>query len=473
MDPVSGHAAGKIVYIDWPGWAGRPLRDDPQAASMLSFNSDKTTYNVGEKAEIIIPTSGQGRALVSLESGSSVIKAEWIPATEKETRYVFDVTPEMAPNIYVHVTLIQPHSNTANDMPIRLYGVIPLLVENPETKLQPQITMSDVLEPEKEFTVKISEANKRNMTYTLAIVDDGLLDLTRFKTPDPWSIFYAREALGVRTWDLYDQVIGAYGGKLESILSIGGDAEEEGKPDAEKANRFKPVVIFKGPFTLQQGRSNSHVIKMPRYVGSVRTMVIAGADGAYGFQEKTAPVRSPLMVLATLPRVLGPGEEVKLPVTVFAMEPTIKNVSVQIKPNELLIPQDERSKPVSFEQTGDKVVMFSLKTALRIGLGKVTVVATSGNLSATYDIELDVRPSNPEITTLHAGVVDPGKTWISEFTMPGMAGTNTGNLEVSSIPPVDIERRLHYLIQYPHGCIEQTTSAVFPQLYSIRCYGPR
>ncbi len=465
MDPVSGHAAGKIVYIDWPGWAGRPLRDDPQAASMLSFNADKTTYNVGEKAEIIIPTSGQGRALVSLESGSSVIKAEWIPATEKETRYVFDVTPEMAPNIYVHVTLIQPHSNTANDMPIRLYGVIPLLVENPETKLQPQITMSDVLEPEKEFTVKISEANKRSMTYTLAIVDDGLLDLTRFKTPDPWSTFYSREALGVRTWDLYDQVIGAYGGKLESILSIGGDAEEEGKPDAEKANRFKPVVIFKGPFTLQQGRSNSHVIQMPRYVGSVRTMVIAGADGAYGFQEKTAPVRSPLMVLATLPRVLGPGEEVKLPVTVFAMEPTIKNVSVQIKSNELLIPQDERSKPVSFEQTGDKVVVFSLKTALRIGLGKVTVVATSGNLSATYDIELDVRPSNPEITTLYAGLVDPGKTWISEFTMPGMAGTNTGNLEVSSIPPVDIERRLHYLIQYPHGCIEQTTSSAFPQLY--------
>ncbi len=265
LDPVSGHASGRIVYIDWPGWAGRPTRDDPQAASMLTFNSDKTTYQVGEKAEIIIPSSGQGRALVSLETGASVLRAEWIPAAEKETRYSFDITPEMAPNIYVHVTLVQPHGNTVNDLPIRLYGVIPVLVENPETRLQPQISMPDVLEPEKEFVLKVNEAGKKTMTYTLAIVDDGLLDLTRFKTPDPWSVFYAREALGIRTWDLYDQVIGAYGGKLESILSIGGDAEEEAKPEGEKANRFRPVVIFKGPFTLQQGRTNTHVIRMPRH----------------------------------------------------------------------------------------------------------------------------------------------------------------------------------------------------------------
>jgi alpha-2-macroglobulin len=464
LDPVSGHATGKIVYIDWPGWAGRPLRNDPQTATMLTFNSDKTTYRVGEKAEITIPTSNQGHALITIESGSSVLHSEWIEASDKESRYTFTITPEMAPNVYVYVMLIQPHGNTVNDMPIRLYGVIPILVENPETRLQPQISMPEVLEPEKNFTVKVSEVNKKAMTYTLAIVDDGLLDLTRFKTPDPWSIFYAREALGIKTWDLYDQVIGAYSGKLENILSIGGDAEEV-RPGEEKANRFKPVVIFKGPFALQPGQTNVHTLSMPRYVGSVRTMVIAGADGAYGSQEKTVPVRSPLMVLATLPRVLGPGEEVKLPVTVFAMERNIKNVTVQIKTNDLLIPQGEKSTTVSFNQIGDKLVTFSLKTAQKIGLGKVTVIAKSDNRSATYDIELDVRPSNPKVTVFQAGVIDAGKSWLTEFELPGMPGTNTGVLEVSSIPPIDIERRLHYLIAYPHGCIEQTTSSVFPQLY--------
>ncbi len=464
-DPVSGHAAGKIVYIDWPGWAGRPLRTDPQAASMLTFNADKNTYKVGETAEIIIPTSNQGRALISLESGSSVIKAEWIDATGKEIRYSFVVTPEMAPNIYVHVTLIQPHNNVANDMPIRLYGVIPLMIENEETKLQPTISMPEALQPEKEFSIKVSEANRKNMTYTLAIVDEGLLDLTRFKTPDPWSVFYAREALGIKTWDLYDMVIGAFGGKLESILSIGGDAEEAEKKGGEKTNRFKPVVIFKGPFTLREGQTNTHTFKMPRYVGSVRTMIIAGENGAYGFQEKSTPVKSPLMVLATLPRVLGPGEEVKLPVTLFAMEKGIKNVSVQIKTNELLIPQDEKSKTVTFDQPGDKTVSFLLKTPLKLGKGIVSITASSGSQSASYDIEIEIRPSNPEVSAFHASVIDPGKSWSGVFTLPGMEGTNSGTIEISSIPPIDIERRLHFLITYPHGCIEQTVSAVFPQLY--------
>jgi len=464
-DPVSGHAAGKIVYIDWPGWAGRPLRTDPQAATMLSFNADKNSYKVGETAEILIPTSSQGRALVSIESGSSVIKAEWIDAKDKETKYSFEVTPEMAPNIYVHVTLNQPHNNALNDMPIRLYGVIPLMIENQDTKLHPSISMPESLEPEKEFSIKVSEANKKRMTYTLAIVDEGLLDLTRFKTPDPWNVFYAREALGIKTWDLYDMVNGAFGGKLESILSIGGDGEEQEKKGGEKTNRFKPVVIFKGPFVLREGQTNTHTFKMPRYVGSVRTMIIAGEDGAYGFQEKSTPVRSPLMVLATLPRVLGPGEEVNLPVTLFAMEKNIRNVSVQIKTNEFLIPQDEKSKSVAFDQPGDKTVNFLLKTPLKLGKGKVSIVATSGNQSALYDIELDIRPSNPEISEFHASVLEPGKLWSDVYTLPGMEGTNSGILEVSSIPPIDIERRLHFLITYPHGCIEQTTSAVFPQLY--------
>lgn len=105
--------------------------------------------------------------------------------------------------------------------------------------------MPDVLEPEKEFEVKVSEKDGKAMTYTLAVVDDGLLDLTRFKTPNPWNSFYAREALGVKTWDMYDLVMGAFGARLEKAFAIGGDEDLKGKKQV-KANRFKPVVMFYG-----------------------------------------------------------------------------------------------------------------------------------------------------------------------------------------------------------------------------------
>ena len=154
----------------------------------------------------------------------------------------------MAPNVYLHISLLQPHAQTVNDLPIRMYGVVPVLVTNKQTILQPQIKMPEVLRPETDFTVTVSEKNGKQMTYTLAIVDDGLLDLTNFKTPDPWNEFYAREALGIRTWDMYDDVLGASAGRYSSLFSTGGD--ETLKPADAKANRFKPVVKFIGPFYL-------------------------------------------------------------------------------------------------------------------------------------------------------------------------------------------------------------------------------
>ncbi len=410
VDPVSGHSAGRIVYIDWPGWAGRPMRDNPEAASMLTFNADKQKYQVGDMAEIIIPASGSGNALLCIESGSHILSSQWLPVDGKEIRHKFQITPEMAPNVYVHVSLIQPHASSENDMPMRLYGVIPIFVEDPGTRITPVIKMPETLEPLKQFSIQVSEEHKREMTYTLAIVEEGLLDLTRFKTPDPWSDFYAREALGVKTWDLYDMVIGAFGGKLASILGIGGDENLIKGESAEKANRFKPVVKFLGPFVLKGGKANTHKLLMPNYIGSVRIMVVAGQSGAYGFAEKAIPVKKPLMVLATLPRVLGPGETVKLPVTVFAMDNQIKQVALTVKTNNLLSSEGTSSKSLSFSQTGEKMEEFDIKIGTKTGVGKVQVTATSGKFSSVYDLELNIRNANPPVTTFIGGTVEAGKT---------------------------------------------------------------
>lgn len=465
VDPVSGHSAGKVVFIDWPGWAGRPMRDNPEAASMLTFNSDKERYAVGETAEITIPTGGQGQVLFTLESGSRILLKKWLSATGKEIRHKFLVTPDMAPNVYAFVTLVQPHANTENDMPMRLYGVINIFVEDPATKLSPVIHMPDMLEPLQKVNINVSEKGGKEMTYTLAVVEEGLLDLTRFKTPDPWNEFYTREALGIRTWDLYDAVIGAYGGKLASILGIGGDEEIITGESAEKANRFKPVVKFLGPFTIKAGKSNNHKILIPNYIGSVRIMVVAGKDGAYGFTEKAIPVKKPLMVLATLPRVISPGESVSLPVTVFAMDNKIKQVGISVKTNNLVKLQGSGLQTLTFEQSGEKIADFSLNVSSKTGIGKVKVTATSGAYTSTYELELDIRTANPPVMTFTGGTVETDQLWETDFSLPGLENTNTAFLEVSGIPPVDAERHLKYLISYPHGCIEQITSAAFPQLF--------
>ncbi len=466
-DLQSGHTTGKTVYIDWPGWAQRELQNNPTEASMLSFTADKEKYNVGEKVNLTIPSSKGGRGLISIESGSKVLKTFWIDTKQGQTKFSFEVEKSMSPNVFINVTLLQPHAQTANDLPIRMYGLIPIIVEDQQTILKPVINMAGVIKPETVNSISVSEQNGKAMTYTIAIVDDGLLDLTRFKTPDPHASFYAREALGVKTWDLFDQVIGAWGGDLERLLSIGGDANINRNVNPAKANRFKPVVKYFGPFYLAKGDKKVHQFKLPQYIGSVRTMVVAADNGAYGFAEKTVEVKKPLMLLATLPRVAGPGETFKVPITVFALDKKVRNVLVSIKTNNILSSASP-TQVLNFTSEGEKMLYADVLVKNAIGVGKVKIIAKSGSETAVYDVEFDVRNPNPYITSTTGIDLAPGKTWTSSYKAIGTNGTNSTTFEVSAIPALNLNKRLNYLIQYPYGCVEQTTSSVFPQLYLDR-----
>ena len=466
-DPEGGHSTGKTFYLSYRGWWSTPGQDNPGGAEMLTFTTDKKDYAVGENIRVNLPEFREGRALISIESGSQIIETFWLEAQDIEKPLTIPATEKMAPNAFIHVSLIQPYKKTINDLPIRLYGIQSVNVVDKRTQIYPVLTMPDVLEPEQEVTLKVSERDGRRMTYTVAVVDEGLLDLTRFKTPDPWNSFYSKEALGIRTWDMYKYVMGAFTGEMAGLFSVGGD-EFIKQDDTKNTTRFKPVVRFLGPFELREGKTNSHSFTMPNYVGSVKTMVVARDEGAYGNTEKATPVKKPLMLLATLPRMVSPAETVSLPVNVFSMDEKVKDVSVEVRTNDLFTLAEPAAQRIAFAREGDQLLYFTLKVAKNIGAGKVEVLARSGNLEAKDIIDLQVRLPNPRITKLIDDVVEAGKTWESGYDAVGLTGTNKGVIEVSAIPRINLEQRLKFLMQYPYGCIEQTTSAVFPQLYLDR-----
>ena len=464
-DKESGHATGGTVYIDWPEWRGRSSKTDPSGIKMLAFSLNKDSYEIGETATAIIPAAAGGRALVSIENGSTVLRQEWIEVSNGgDTKYTFKITPEMTPNVYLHISLLQPHAQTVNDLPIRMYGVVPVFVTNSQTVLQPQIQMPEVLRPETNFNVTVSEKSGKPMTYTLAIVDDGLLDLTNFKTPDPWNDFYSREALGIRTWDMYDNVLGASAGSYSSLFSTGGDATL--KPADAKANRFKPVVKFIGPFYLGKGKSQTHTLKLPMYVGSVRAMVVAGQDGAYGNAEKTAFVRTPLMMLSTLPRVLSIQEEITVPVNIFAMENQVKNVTVSLQASGggvQIVGTNQQS--LKFTQPGDQLVFFTLKTGSKTGKATIHLTANGSGQQTKETIEIDVRNPNPVVTLRNSQWIEAGQSKELSCNLSSSSANNQIKLEVSRIPSVDISRRFDFLYNYQHHCTEQLTSKALPLLF--------
>ena len=463
-DLESKHATGIMSYFDWPSSEGRRDADRSESATMLSFKTDKEQYVPGEKMVVTFPSTKGSRAIISIENGVRVLALNEYPCEDKQTTVKLDVTQEMRPNAYVHVILLQPHGDVGNDLPIRLYGVVPFTVNSPESHLNPIIQTPKEIKPEAPYTISVSEKDGKEMAYTLAVVDEGLLDLTHFSTPDPWSAFNAREALGVNTWDLYNYVLGAYGGRIERLFSIGGDDALNKGPKAI-VNRFKPVVRFEGPFLLEKGKTARHTYQMPNYNGRVRVMVIAGNGEAYGHAEKSVMVRKPVMLLGTLPRVIGAGEEMAVAATVFATEDKVGEVRVSIDCSSNMEVMGEREKQLFFERKTDQQALFRIRAKEDTGVGKIVITAVGKEDRSVYEAELEIRTIRRPLSKVLSVTLEGGKSREETVLMPGMDGTNQLTLEVSNVSPVNLSARVASLLDYPHGCLEQITSKGFPLLY--------
>ncbi|MCL2479857.1 MAG: MG2 domain-containing protein, partial [Treponema sp.] len=474
QDRNGGHAAAQIAYIDWPGWAGRSTESGQGAEVMLALNTDKPSYNSGERVRVSFPSNKDAGALVTIEKGGQAIKSEWIVCDDETTNYEFSADPSMVPNVYVHVTLLQPHLQTANDLPIRLYGIIPVTINDPKVVLHPKIVAPANWEAESKVSFSVSESDGRPMAYTVAVVDEGLLGLTRYTLPNPGDTFYAREASFLKSWDLFSDVIGAYSGRLETLLSIGGGDDTQMDSNKE-TQRFKPIVLFFGPYELKAGATKIETFDLPPYTGALRIMVLAASSTsevsstksqrAYGTAETSVKVTSDLMVFASLPRVLSPGDEVVVPVYVDSFRDGSRNVRVT-----LTVPGAEIMGPASqdlaFDATGEKLIRFRVKAPANPGSLRFTAKAESSGLKAAQHVtDMEVRSTILPATKSFFSLILPGETYRGNLDFPGRDGTNTLTASFSRLPPLNLESRLNYLVTYPHGCVEQTTSGVFPQLF--------
>jgi uncharacterized protein YfaS (alpha-2-macroglobulin family) len=461
-DVDGGHTCGFCATAT--SWAeGQPLI----AGTQLEMQSERETYGVGDRAAVAIRTPTEGVAFVSVEKGGRVLRHNWIRLEGAATTFEFDVTEDMLPNAYVNAMVIQPHAQTTNDRPLRLFGVLPIRVEEETTNLPVELRAPGSLKPREEFDVEVAVPEGREATVTVAVVDEGLLELTDFETPDPWAFFFAKERLSVTTYDTYDDVIGALWGAIHKSFEIGGGEElfRKKRLGAERARRFETVAMFHGPVRTGPGGRVKLSFTMPQYIGSVRVMAVAASGNSYGHAEQTVPVTEPLLVLPTLPRVAGPAESFVLPVTVFALEPDLGDVLVSVEASGLLGVTGDTEQMLVFTTKGEQDVSFELSTGDAIGLGEVRVAAASERASTWAETEMDVRSANPYMYGGQEVAFPPHETVRFEIPVMGIEGTEHATLTVSPMPGLRFAHHLARLLRFPYGCVEQVTSAVFPQLY--------
>ncbi len=458
-DPQGGHTFAKVISFDW-GYGHSS--SESGAPALLSLKASHNSYNVGDKVVVTFPANDKAKALVTVEANDKVLETYFLENLGEEGKVEFTATADMIPNIYVYVALIQPH-DAGNSMPVRLYGVLPIKVEDKKLQLQPVIDVPETTNTKKTIEVKVGEANKQAMTYTLAVVDEGILGLTNFKTPNPYGYFNSKQSLMVRTWDNYASIIDAFSGEFGSVYAIGGDGVVNQEITLDK--RFKAYAITLGPFELKAGDTNTHEFEVPACSGALRFMVVSHGKGkAFGGAEKKMTVIDPITLYASAPRVVSPDDELTLKVQVLA--PTLKGKNLEVTfNNKNLTAVGELPTTVSIDKNGEGMIVVKTTIPETTGNAMLNVSVTGAGYTAVSTTEMPIRMPYSERRNTITNEVEGGQTLSIPFELEGIAGTQQGRVTVSSLLPVDLFSRLDYLTSYPHGCLEQVTSKAFPQLY--------
>jgi hypothetical protein len=458
-DEAGGHSFAKVIYFDW-GYGHSSSASG--APAQLSMKTSADSYQVGDKIVVTFPANDKAKALVTVEANDKVMQTMLVENLGQEGKVEIKATEEMIPNVYIYVALIQPH-DAANDLPIRLYGVVPVKVEDKKLQLQPNITAPETTNTKKKIEVKVSEANKQAMTYTLAIVDEGILGLTNFATPNPYGYFNSKQSLKVRTWDNYSAVIDAFSGELGSVYAIGGDGILNQEITLD--NRFKAYAVTLGPFELKAGATNNHEFEVPQCSGAIRFMVVAkGEKKAFGSAEKKMTVLDPITLYTSAPRVVAPGDELTLKVQVLS--PTMKGKSLSVKfDNKNLDAIGTLPTSVSIDNNGEGLIAVKTRVPETTGNATLKVSVSDGSYTAESSTTMPIRMPYAERRNVITKEIEGGQSLTIPFELAGMTGTQSGKVAVASLLPVDLFSRLDYLTDYPHGCLEQLTSKAFPQLY--------
>lgn len=465
-DKITGQITGINLYAGT--WRDSTLN---RKIDKLKIESEQKKYAVGDTAKIIFEGTKGAKALVTVEKKGVVSERKWIDAGEIKNIFELSVTEDMFPNAYVNIRLFQDYNTLDNDRPLRLYGAVPIVVENESKKLNIKIDAPENIKPNEKFTVKVKNLSETKMDYTVAVVDEGILEITGFKTPDPYGYFYQKLGMQVFSYDNYSEIIGRTFGDVHQILKTGGDgfvnemamtksAQRMKNMGIEDVQRFKPVALFKGVLTTDEKGEGKIEFTIPDYIGAVKVMVV-GADGEkYGSAEKEIVVKAPVVMQSSLPRNLKYGDEFIVPVSVFALEEEVGEVKVTLD-----FMGDIQTQTVSFDEKGDKTVYFNVKTGEYIGNGKIKISAVSKIYNYEEETDININSNNPYIYINEIKNLEAGKEIF--FTQPEnfIKGSAEGKITVSNTPILSVDHRIQELIRYPYGCVEQTVSAVFPQIY--------
>lgn len=433
---------------------------DPEARVDIVFN--KSIYGPGEKAKVLFQTPFDGTMLVTVER-SKILDYRYLNVKKNTASMELAVDDEFLPNVYVSATLFRK----VKDLTIPLlvgHGFAPLLVEKKTNKFTVTITAPEKIRPQKRQSVTVSIPGENNVFVTLAAVDEGILQLKNYRTPDPYSYFYTKKALEMETFDFFRDLLPEPETKQRS--ASGGSEEKAGaiRLNPIAAQRFKPVALWSGIVRTNGAGQAEVMLDVPEFSGELRLMALAYKGGRFGSAEKAMKVADPIVVTPALPRFASPNDIVTMPITAFNTTDKSVGVRFSISTEGPLI-ASQRSASLEIGANQERFVNVTLKATDQIGKATVRVSTDALGEKLESVTEVPVRPISPFVSEGTIGSVTGGNSVSLSVSDDYLPFGRRSYLAVSPFPVANFAKGLKFLVGYPHGCLEQTTSKAFPQIY--------
>ena len=426
----------------------------------VTIQPDKEKYARGEKVKLLFTTPFEGRMLVTLER-DKMLEHHYLTTENKSASLTIDANEALVPNVYVTATLFRPMDGADNPLTVA-HGFRNVQVEDVKTKLPVTVTMNAASrsKTKQAITVKTTPG----AYVTIAAVDEGILQIKNYETPDPWKYFYQKVALAMQSYDIYPLLLPEI---KTTMSSTGGDGggESNGRVNPLFVNRVKNVSFWSGIVQADGSGTVRWNIDVPQFSGDIRVMAVAYKGKAFGGADQHMKVADPIVISAALPRVLSPKDQVSMGITVTNTTAKDATATVRVETKGPLGISGAATQQLTIPANREGHVVVPVTAQNSIGAGNVKVSVTAMGETFTNETDIAVRPPASLQKRSGSGVVQAGQTIAVNAAAPYMAGSGGGKLIVGKSPLVQFSKNMDYLVHYPYGCIEQTVSAAFPQIY--------
>jgi uncharacterized protein YfaS (alpha-2-macroglobulin family) len=470
----------------WWWWSSENGRDEtprPQKPASVAITAPES-IKVGQKVKVSFESPFKGRALLTVET-DEVVTHEWMDVQAGKSDWSFSLK-EFAPNVYVSALVVKdPHLDSKESfLPSRAFGVQSVRVLPEEFTHQLKMEVPNEVRSNSKLEVKLDFGKLDEPTVvTVAAVDEGILSLTKFKSPNPIDQIFEPRALGILTYETvgWNLLLPAGG----TSRSEGGDEEGAGAPS--RVQPVKPVALWSGVVEVPATGKKSITFDVPQYRGSLRVMAVSAGPKKMGHASANVFVRDPLVLQTTLPRFLTYGDNAEVPVFVTNMSGKPQSVEIGISAEPLPVPgmvthkvmttgdviavKGSAKKKLELKADAHGTVVFRIKSLQAVGAAKLRVHVQAGEIASDEELDVPFVPAAPKTREVKKFELSEGRTDLLQYLKGWVPTTEKTTIWVTSNPYGESFDHLAYLLHYPYGCIEQTTSSTRPLLYAANLIG--